>query len=326
LANERKQQPEKISADCPHCGFSQLESAFAKSTFCRKCGQHFSIEKLLAKEVASLKPPSIFEKLSKLISREKTREVSTQAESTSCPKCGSYMDLRDFKITGPFGRGIQTQGEVTITSKGDVTSQRILCGTARIEGKMRSHMICTGTVEMRLQGKLAGTVEAHRVVIEKKSEIELTKPLRVEGIEINGGVTGEVVCNGRVTINKHGVLSGIVRAKAITVEKGGIFAGELHIGEGEFAPAGQGDAAPAEAPQPSPASAESAAPPAVPAETLPQPAAPAPAESARRRPLTLQSARGEEKRSGTADRIRKRIEKAETPPPKPNPRKKGRQN
>ena len=50
-------------ADCPHCGFSQLESAYAKSTICKKCSQHFSIEKLLAKEVSSLKAPSLFEKL-----------------------------------------------------------------------------------------------------------------------------------------------------------------------------------------------------------------------------------------------------------------------
>ena len=41
-------QPEKISADCPHCGYSQLESALAKSTICRQCSQYFSIEKLLA--------------------------------------------------------------------------------------------------------------------------------------------------------------------------------------------------------------------------------------------------------------------------------------
>ena len=66
---------EKINADCPHCGFSQLESAFAKSTFCRKCGQHYDIEKLLAKEATSLKEPSFFDRISKLVSGEKIRDV-----------------------------------------------------------------------------------------------------------------------------------------------------------------------------------------------------------------------------------------------------------
>ena len=54
MANTRKQPPDKIGADCPHCGYSQLEPVSARSTFCRQCGQHYSIEKLLAKEVASL--------------------------------------------------------------------------------------------------------------------------------------------------------------------------------------------------------------------------------------------------------------------------------
>ena len=215
MSNTRKQQPEKISADCPHCGYSQLESAYAKSTICKRCSQPFSIEKLLAKEVGSLKPPSVFEKLGKLIRREGVREiacfscgakqeVSTTAESSLCPKCGSYIDLRDFRISGPFGRTVQTQGRVTILPKGDVTT-RILCGTGRIEGKMRGLMMSNGTIEIKIDGRLPGQVDAARVLIERKCEVELAKPLRGRAIEVDGKVAGEIVCDGRVTINKHGV-------------------------------------------------------------------------------------------------------------------------
>jgi cytoskeletal protein CcmA (bactofilin family)/predicted RNA-binding Zn-ribbon protein involved in translation (DUF1610 family) len=244
VANTRRQPPEKISADCPHCGFSQLESAFAKSTFCRKCGEHYSIEKLLAKEAGSLSGPGFLERLSKMISRETVREiscfscaatqqVSSAAESSLCPKCGSYIDLRDFKITGPFGRSIQTQGEVIISSKGDLTSQRVLCGGAHIEGKMRGQMVCTGTVGIRLQGQLLGAIESNKVVIERRSEVDLMKPLQAREVEINGKSTGVILCTGRVTINKHGSLQGVIHARSIVIEKGGIFSGELHIGEDE---------------------------------------------------------------------------------------------
>ncbi|RYD79598.1 MAG: polymer-forming cytoskeletal protein [Verrucomicrobiaceae bacterium] len=244
MANTRREPPEKISADCPHCGFSQLESAFAKSTFCRKCGEHYSIEKLLAKETGSLKAPGLFERLGKMISRETIREiscfscaatqqVSSAAESSLCPKCGSYIDLRDFKITGPFGRSIQTQGEVSISSKGDLTSQRVLCGGARIEGKMRGQMVCTGDVAIRMQGPLIGGVEATTVVIEKKSDVDLGKPVQAQTVEINGKARGVVICAGRVTINKSGSLEGAIFARSIVIEKGGVFSGELHIGADE---------------------------------------------------------------------------------------------
>jgi cytoskeletal protein CcmA (bactofilin family) len=39
-----------------------------------------------------------------------------------------------------------------------------------------------------------------------------------------------VVCESHVTINKNGYLEGTVFAKAINVERGGVFSGELFIG------------------------------------------------------------------------------------------------
>jgi cytoskeletal protein CcmA (bactofilin family) len=248
VASNTPKQPEKISADCPHCGFSQLESAIAKSTFCRKCGEHYSIEKLLLKETTSLKGPSIFDKFSKMLSREKIRDVvcfscaarqqvSTQAQSTQCAHCSSYLDLRDFKIAGPFGRSIQTQGEVIITSKGDVTSARIACANALVEGKMRGQLICTDTATIRIKGKYLGAIDVNRLHVHKKSEVEFVRPVKMITAEINGRCSARIMCEGQVLINKGGVLDGVVYAKAITVEKGGIFTGELYIGQQELAQA-----------------------------------------------------------------------------------------
>jgi cytoskeletal protein CcmA (bactofilin family) len=43
---------------------------------------------------------------------------------------------------------------------------------------------------------------------------------------------GEVVADGMVTIRKNGVLEGNVTAKAINVEKGGTFSGQVVVGRG----------------------------------------------------------------------------------------------
>lgn len=246
MANQNTPRPiEKISADCPHCGFSQLESAHAKSTFCRKCGEHYSIEKLLAREATSLKAPSIFDKLSKLVSGEKIRDVccvscghrqqvSSLAQSTQCPGCGSYIDLKDFKIAGPFGRSIQTQGEVIITSKGDVSSAKIACGSALIEGKVRGNLSCTGIATVKMHGQVLGSIEAHQLIIEKRSDVEFVRPVKVHSVEIRGKISARILCESCVTIAKGGELEGVVYAKAINVERGGIFSGELFIGQREL--------------------------------------------------------------------------------------------
>ena len=248
MASNTPKQAEKVSADCPHCGFSQLESAFAKSTFCRKCGQHYSIEKLLAKEVASLKGPSLFSKLSKLVAGEKIRDiccfscghrqqVSSAAQSSICPQCSSYVDLRDFKIAGPFGRSIQTQGEVALSAKADVTSAKIACGSALIEGRLRGLLVCTGAARVKLQGKFLGNIEAHHLIIEKKANVEFVREVKAQAVEIHGRVAANIMCDGCVTIASGGALEGVVHARSINVEKGGFFTGELFIGQEELAQA-----------------------------------------------------------------------------------------
>ena len=243
MANENKpRQAEKISADCPHCGFTQLESAYAKSTFCRKCGQHYSIEKLLAKEATSLKGPGFFEKLTKLVTRESIRDVacfscghkqsvSSAAQSSLCPHCGSYIDLRDFKIAGPFGRSIQTQGEVHITSRGECSSAKVGCNSASIEGKLRGSLFATHEVHLKTKERILGSIETKLLVVEKRCDCEVVRTVKAQAIEIFGRISANVFCDGQVKINKGGILEGSLHARSIVVDKGGIFSGDLSISQ-----------------------------------------------------------------------------------------------
>jgi cytoskeletal protein CcmA (bactofilin family) len=241
VANVRKQPPDKIGADCPHCGYSQLEPVSARSTFCRQCGQHYSIEKLLAKEVASLKQPSLLDRFGKWISREKSRfvtcfscrerhEVPVAAESSLCPKCGSYIDIRDFRIEGPFARSIQTQGLVHLSPSADVACPRILCGTARVEGRFRGKIVCTDEATVRIGGHYEGDIDSEKVVIHPKADVAFSNAVYARAMEVDGKTRGIFVCEGRVTIRKKGVLEGTIYARSIAVDKGGIFSGNLFIG------------------------------------------------------------------------------------------------
>jgi cytoskeletal protein CcmA (bactofilin family)/predicted RNA-binding Zn-ribbon protein involved in translation (DUF1610 family) len=243
----KPRQAEKISADCPHCGFTQLESAYAKSTFCRKCGKHYSIEKVLAKESTSLKGPSLLEKLTKLVVRESIRDVTcfscghhqtvtSAAQSSLCPQCGSYIDLRDFKISGAFGRTIQTQGEIVVLAKGEISSAKVSCHSAIIEGKLRGTLFATHEVRIRTRERILGAIETGRLIIEKRAQCEFVRPVKAHTVEISGKVSALVHCDGQVKILKGGMLEGTLHAKSIVVEKGGIFSGELFISPSGAAP------------------------------------------------------------------------------------------
>ena len=156
-------------------------------------------------------------------------EVSSTSTSTTCKACGAYIDLQDYKISGSFSRNIKTRGTVYLSTKGDLSSSKVICDHATIHGKMRGNLHCTGRVTVRVQGRLYGTVEAGELLVEKGSEVVFSRPIRTETAEIYGHMSGQIVCGTHVTIYKTGLLDGAVEAAGFTVEKGGCYQGELTI-------------------------------------------------------------------------------------------------
>jgi cytoskeletal protein CcmA (bactofilin family) len=228
-----------------------MEYAAAKSTMCRQCGSHFAPS--VPKQEVRLRPKdepveapaesasSIFHKIEgywhkhhnsviECFDCKAKQEISSAAESTFCPKCSTHIDLRDYKVTTSFSRSIKTQGEIHVTAKGDLSSSNVTCRSALIEGKMRGNMNCIGTATINFVGKIPGRLTAENIVVDRKSDVHFFRRIRVKSIEIRGRMTGEIVAEGPVVIHRGALLDGNVTAKSISVEKGGIFMGQLIIG------------------------------------------------------------------------------------------------
>ncbi|PYK84249.1 MAG: hypothetical protein DME40_19700, partial [Verrucomicrobia bacterium] len=248
-----KSSPVKVSVECPHCGFKQNEYAAAKSTMCRQCGSHFApAAPRSAPIVATGARPeprtdtrsaaaSLMQRFDGFWKSKRTnviecfdcqrkQEVSGAATSTICPSCSAHIDLSDYKITTSFSRSIRTKGEVHVTTKGDLSSSSVRCRRALIEGRLRGNLDCAGTIVINTSGKILGRLSASEIVVEKRCEVQFFRRVRVSNIEIRGRMSGEVVADGMVTIRKNGVLEGNVTAKAINVEKGGTFSGQVVVG------------------------------------------------------------------------------------------------
>ena len=256
----------KITVQCPHCGAEQLEPELAKSTFCRRCSQYFAITPALLGQAKGGEPVKSSDKprpaylsnaarepleasaaggfkfrLGELISNKpkqrvaqcfecnSAHEVSSTATSSTCKACGAYIDLQDYKINSSFSRNIKTRGSVYLGSKGDLSSSKIICSEATLHGKMRGNLHCDGPVTIRAQGRLFGTIEAGAVVVEKGSEVQFSRPLKVASLEVHGVLTAHVMSESHIMVSKSGSLEGDVTATGFTVEKGGIYQGELTI-------------------------------------------------------------------------------------------------
>jgi cytoskeletal protein CcmA (bactofilin family) len=111
-----------------------------------------------------------------------------------------------------------------------LSSSSVTCRSALIEGKMRGNLHCLGTATINFAGKIPGRLTAEHVLVERKSVVQFFRRVRVKSIEIRGHVTGEIIAEGAVIIHRGATLDGDVTAKSISVEKGGIFCGQLIIG------------------------------------------------------------------------------------------------
>lgn len=245
-----KPSPLKVSVECPHCGFKQLDYAAAKSTMCRQCGRSFA--PVMAKpglttsakdELAASAPPTGLRRIEGLWNRaqrfqivgcfecKRRHEVSEAATSTNCPGCSAHIDLRDYKITTSFSRSIRTRGDLHLTSKGDLNSTSVVCRTALIEGRMRGNLECSESATINFVGKVPGRLTANYVCVERKADVRCYRRVFVRNIDIKGRLTAEIIATGTVNIHKTGVLDGNVTAKAINIDQGGLFSGQLVIGE-----------------------------------------------------------------------------------------------
>jgi len=260
-----------------------MEYAAAKSTMCRQCGSHFALfapkqeVRMRPKEerveaAAAASDPSLLQKIEGFWNKHHNseiecfeckakHEVSSAATSSFCPKCSTHIDLRDYKIATSFSRSIKTQGAVHITSKGDLSSTNVTCRAALVEGKLRGNLNCIGTATINFVGKIPGRLIAEHILIDRKSDVHFFRRIKVKSIEIRGRMTGEIVAEGAVIIHRNALLDGNVTAKSISVEKGGIFMGQLIIGTSGLA---QAELLPEAAPAPDATAAEEIAPAAVP--------------------------------------------------------------
>ena len=229
-----------------------MEYAAAKNTLCRQCGKHFMVASERAPAKASFDlssgvafAQSFLQRFEGVWHRPRitsvacfdcgaTQELNSAASSTICPSCSVHMDLRDYRINTAFSRAIRTHGSVYVTATGDLSSSSVVCRSAIIEGKLRGSLQCIEKVEFRAPAKVQGKLAAPLVIIGKKADIQFFRQLQVGSIEIRGRMTGEILAETVVTIRSTGSLDGNVVARAINVEKGGTFSGQLVIGQRSY--------------------------------------------------------------------------------------------
>ncbi len=122
----------------------------------------------------------------------------------------------------------------------------------RIEGEVRGSIDCSGTLFIAQGATVNAEVEA-------------------ENITVAGDISGEIVCRGRLQVMPSGRLRGKVTTKALIINEGAFYEGEMEMAAESRVAAGS------PAPRPLPP-AQTPAPPSRPAQSAPQQPQTAPIE------------------------------------------------
>jgi cytoskeletal protein CcmA (bactofilin family) len=86
--------------------------------------------------------------------------------SVTCKFCHKPLKLEDVSFkTYEARRSVETCGIVTIEKKGNVVSDKVLCGGAVIRGKLRGNVTSRGPVLVGPEAEIKGNVTAPTLAV-----------------------------------------------------------------------------------------------------------------------------------------------------------------
>ena len=147
-----------------------------------------------------------------------------------CKRCGSHVDLADYRITQTVSKNFRTHGRLLVEEKGYVLNADALVGDAVIKGRFIGKLVAEGTLEINTSANIKGSFTAGRLVIPAGHHFRWPEPLRMESADISGELVAAVQATGTVRLRSTARFFGAVQARDLVVESGAVFVATARIG------------------------------------------------------------------------------------------------
>jgi hypothetical protein len=97
---------------------------------------------------------------------DKPQEVGRKTQSMTCKFCNKSLRLVDMPFKAyEARRSIETCGVVTVEKKGNVVTDRILCGGLVVRGKVKGNILSRGPVMVGPEAEIKGDVTAPALAV-----------------------------------------------------------------------------------------------------------------------------------------------------------------
>lgn len=225
----------KVPVQCPNCGHTQLEPAAGYSTVCKKCRQHYRLEKKAeeptprrkapAKAAAAARPSrrvSCFNCATEL-------EVPESAQSTMCKRCSCHLDLRDYRISSAVSRNFRTKGRFVIDEGGYLFNTDSVAGDVAIKGRLLGKLKAEGALEIYSSAQIKGTFQAGTLVIPAGERFHWPDVIMATAADISGELVATIRATATIVLRKSARLFGDVQSGGLVVEPGAVFVGKARV-------------------------------------------------------------------------------------------------
>jgi cytoskeletal protein CcmA (bactofilin family) len=96
----------------------------------------------------------------------KPQEVGRKTLSMTCKFCNKSLRLQDIPVKGyEARRSIETLGIVTVEKKGNVVTDKILCGGVVVRGKVKGNIRSRGPVLVSPEAEIRGDITAPTLAV-----------------------------------------------------------------------------------------------------------------------------------------------------------------
>jgi cytoskeletal protein CcmA (bactofilin family) len=149
-----------------------------------------------------------------------------------CPSCGTTIHLHDITIHSHVTRPVHTRGTIHIEPEGYLNAMRVDCGNAIVEGRIAGRVTCEGTLRLRGEGICRAQIRTRRLMIDRGAELRFPFTIYADEVLIRGVIEADVHCTGPLHIGRTGSLEGDVEARAMLVDKGASYTGDVKVHAG----------------------------------------------------------------------------------------------
>jgi cytoskeletal protein CcmA (bactofilin family) len=204
----------KITVRCPHCGSEQQEPELAKSTFCRRCSEHFAISPAT---LAGADPPAPVP--GPAIRPAKPTSFGSPAPHIEPPALAPAPEASHGfgflnKLDQLFGKPRTRMArcfECDVSHEVSGSAHSSTCRDCGAYIDLQNYKISTGYSR--------NIVTRGSVYLTAKGDLSSSRIVCDSAI-LYGKMRGNLVCSGKVTIKLQGRVPGTIEAAQLVIDKG----------------------------------------------------------------------------------------------------------